>query len=155
MVFKLSGVADPSRPTALLATAGYDIQRVWRLVHWCEPDRLMVGVQEGGRFERNKDVMRSAEKEFVKERGWDVFRLNAFERGFGEVEISKQLEGIASTHNVILASMGPKLTALSLYRIQQRCENVGLVYASAGQYNEAYSKGIGELYSCRIGDGED
>lgn len=156
MAFKLSGLADPSKRTALLVTTGYDIQRVWRLVHWCEPDRLMVGVQEGGRFERSKDVMRDAQREFGKTEGWDVFGLNAFADDFGESKIVDRLRSVASTHNVILASMGVKLTALPLYKIQQRDDNMGLVYAPAGEYSVSYSKGIGEVYSCRImGAGEE
>lgn len=150
MAFKLSGMADPSKATALLVTEGFDEQRVWRLVNWCEPDRLMVGVQEGGRFKRNEDVMRNALREFTREPGWDVFKLDAFGPRFGEVEILEQLGGVSDTHNVILASMGPKLTALALYRIQRRYEDMGLVYAPAGQYNKTYSRGIGEFYSCRM-----
>ena len=155
MVFKLSGVADPSRSTALLVTAGYDTQRVWRLINWCEPDRLMVGIQEGERFRRNTDIMRSAEEEFGKKLGCSVFKVNAFGDRFGEDEIAQQVDGVVRTHNVVLASMGPKLTALSLYRVQRRYENVGLVYAPAGQYNHEYSRGIGDFYSCCMGDGDD
>ena len=150
MAFKLSGLADPSKRTALLVTTGYDIQRVWRLVHWCEPERLMVGVQEGGRFERSKDVMRDARHEFGKIEGWEVFGLDAFAEDFGESKIVDRLESVSNTHNVMLASMGVKLTALPLYRIQQRNDSMGLVYAPAGEYSESYSKGIGEFYSCRI-----
>ena len=36
MAFKLSGVAEPSRATALVITIGYDLARVQRLVRWCE-----------------------------------------------------------------------------------------------------------------------
>lgn len=150
MAFKLSGLADPSKRTALLVTTGYDIQRVWRLVHWCEPERLMVGVQKGGRFERSKDVMRDARQEFGKTAGWEVFGLDAFSDDFGESKIVDRLETVSKTHNVMLASMGVKLTALSLYKIQQRDDSMGLVYAPAGEYSESYSKGIGEFYSCRI-----
>ena len=150
MAFKLSGIADPSKRTALLITAGYDIQRVRRLVNWCEPEILMVGIQEGGRFSRNEDVMRSAEAELTKNVGCNVFKLDAFGDSFGEVEIVDELKQVTDTHNVILASMGPKLTALSLYRVQRTNQNIGLVYAPAGQYNENYSRGIGRLYSCRI-----
>ena len=151
MAFKLSGIADPSRRTALLITAGYDIQRVRRLVNWCEPERLMVGVQEGGRFSRNEDAMRIAEAELTKHAGCSTFKLDAFGESFGEVEIVNELRKVIDSHNVILASMGPKLSALSLYRIQRTHENVGLVYAPAGQYNEKYSRGIGQLYSRRMG----
>lgn len=151
MAFKLSGLADPSKRTALLVTTGYDIQRVWRLVHWCEPDRLMVGVQEGGPFaERSKDVMEEAEREFGKKAGGEVFGVDAFADDFGESVIADRLSRVKTTHNVVLASMGVKLTALPLYKIQQRDERMGLVYAPAGEYSKSYSEGVGRFYSSRV-----
>ena len=37
LVYKLSGMSLPAKKTALLVTAGFDLQRAVRLIEWCEP----------------------------------------------------------------------------------------------------------------------
>lgn len=145
LVYKLSGIASPSAKTVLIVTAGYDLQRVKRLLNWYEPNKSMIGVQSESKFRRNDEAM--AEYNILeKEYDCEIFELNAFSEDFGMEVIREKLEGIDSSSNIIMGSLGPKLTAITLYKIQRQKQEIGLVYAPSNQFNENYSTGIGQCF---------
>jgi hypothetical protein len=146
LVYKLSGVARPSARTALVVTAGFDLQRIKRIVNWCEPSRLMVGVQRLSRFARNQSVMEESRTVLSKEYDCEFFELDAYSADRGSGAIRGALDRIGSSYNVLMASLGPKLTAVSLYRIQRARAEHGLVYAPANQYSPDYSTGLGQRF---------
>ena len=43
LVYKLSGLALPSARTILVVIAGFDLQRIKRLINWYEPVKLTIG----------------------------------------------------------------------------------------------------------------
>jgi len=43
-----------------------------------------------------------------------------------------------------MASLGPKLSAVALYRLHKKYPQTGLVYAPAKEFNPQYSYGITE-----------
>jgi len=145
LVYKLSGIASPSAKTVLIVTAGYDLQRVKRLLNWYEPNKSMIGVQSESRFRRNDEAM--AEYNILeKEYDCEIFELNAFSEDFGMEVIREKLEGIDSSYNIIMGSLGPKITAITLYKIQRQKQEIGLIYAPSNQFNENYSTGIGQCF---------
>ena len=142
-VYKLSGIVLPAAQTVLLVTVGYDLQRVKRLLDWYEPNKSMIGIQSESPFQRNEEVM--AEYRILKkEYDCDIFELDAFAGDFGMAIIKEKLESIDSSSNIIMGSLGPKLTAITLYKIQRQKKKIGLVYAPSNQFNQAYSSGIGD-----------
>ena len=144
-VYKLSGIALPSAKTVLFATVGYDLQRVKRLLDWYEPNKSIIGVQSESQFQGNDEAM--AEYEILeKEYNCEKFELDAFAEGGGMVVIQEVLESLGSSHNIIMSSLGPKLTAITLYKLQRQSEKIGLVYAPSNQFNENYSTGIGKCF---------
>lgn len=144
-VFKLSGISFPSSQTVLLVTAGYDYQRVRRLLTWYEPHKSMIGIQSGTQFERNSETM--AEYEILKkEYNCVVFEIDAFANDFGISAIREMTESIETSSNIVMSSLGPKLSAISLYKLQREKKNIGLVYAPSNQFNKNYSRGIGRSY---------
>ena len=148
-VYKLSGVALPAAKTALIVTVGYDPQRVRRLLNWCEPVKSLIGVQSGSYFPRNEEAM--AEYEILeKEYNCEIFELDAFADDFGLIQITEKLETLGSSYNIIMGSLGPKLTAITLYKLQRQRDNIGLVYAPSNQFNENYSTGIGKCFQGTI-----
>lgn len=152
LVHKLSGIALSGSKTALLLVVGYDIQRVWRLVRFFEPSRLMMGLQQGSRFAANEDFMMQYAKEFPVTEACSTFQLDAFAQDHGLSCIQTALQAVDEDYNVILGSLGPKLTAVSLYRIQRQSREMGLVYAPAHEFNPNYSQGIGSSYQGVLGD---
>ena len=147
LVYKLSGLASPSAKTALLVTVGFDIQRVKRLVNWYEPAKLLVGIQSASPFERNNTTMpdyrNTLEKEYKKECDCETFELDAFAKDQAMGAIQEKLEQLDSSYNVIMSCLGPKLTAITLYRLQRENEKRGLVYAPSNEFSHEYSRGIG------------
>jgi len=146
LVYKLSGTALPSAKTALLITAGFDLQRVRRLINWFEPKKLMIGIQTATQFERNRTAMVEYRQMLQKESDCDIFELDAFGEDRGMAAIERQLQNIESSYNIIMSSLGPKLTAITLYKIRRNRDNIGLVYTPSKQYNKNYSHGTGHRY---------
>ena len=150
LVYKLSGEALPAAKTALLATVGFDLQRVKRLISWCEPARIMIGVQVESQFRRNNETMgdyrETLQKEYDKEYDCDIFELDAYAEDRGMKAIQEALERLDSSYNVIMSSLGPKLTAVTLFKLQRQRPERGLVYAPSNQFNENYSSGIGQCF---------
>lgn len=145
LIYKLSGIASPSAKTVLIATLGYDLQRLRRLLNWYEPNKSMIGVQSESKFRRNDEAM--AEYNILeKEHECEIFELNAFSEDCGMEVIKEKLEGIDPSYNIIMGSLGPKLTAITLYKIQRQRQEIGLVYAPSNQFNENYSTGIGQCF---------
>lgn len=146
LVYKLSGIALPSAKTALLITVGFDLQRVKRLINWYEPNKLMIGIQITSQFERNDPTMMEYRETLKKEYDCEIFELDAFAKDRGMTAIRKVLEPLDSSYNIIMSSLGPKLTAITLYQLQRQNEEIGLVYAPSNQYNPDYSIGIGKCF---------
>ena len=150
LVYKLSGIAMPAAKTALLATVGFDLQRVKRLISWCEPARIMIGVQVESQFRRNNETMKdyreALQKEYDKEYDCEIFELDAYAEDRGMKAIQDAVGRLDSSYNVIMSSLGPKLTAVTLFKLQRQRLERGLVYAPSNQFNEDYSKGIGQCF---------
>ena len=150
LVYKLSGLSGASLRTALLVTVGFDFQRVKRLVNWFEPAKLVVGFQSRSQFARNDVLMAEyraqLEREYVKECDCESFELDAFGEDSGLDAIRRKLEELDARFNVIMGSLGPKLTAVSLFKLQRARQERGLVYAPASQFSSEYSFGIGKQY---------
>lgn len=149
LVYKLSGIAAPSVKTALLIIVGFDPQRAERLISWCEPAKLMIGIQNPSRFERNEEAMKDYDeiiKKFGGEYDCDIFELDAYAEDRGMAVVERMLKPLDCSYNVIMSSLGPKLTAITLYRLQRKQQNRGLVYAPSNEFNQEYSIGIGECF---------
>ena len=147
LVYKLSGIAEPSYKTALLVTVGFDAPRAERLISWYEPAKLMIGVQGTSYFPRNEEEMAIYHEkidEYNKNHDCKIFELDAFAEDRGMAAVQEVLEPLGSSYNIIMSSLGPKLTAITLYKLQRQREEIGLVYAPSNQFNENYSTGIGE-----------
>ena len=147
LVYKLSGISQqPPAKTALLVTTGFDLQRVKRLISWYEPAKLVIGIQSESHFPRNNTTIANYREIFKKEYDCKIFELDAFAEDRGTVAIQEVLEELGSSYNVIMSSLGPKLTAITLYKLQREKQEIGLVYAPSNQFNQKYSSGIGKCF---------
>ena len=146
LVYKLSGLAYPGAKTALLVTAGFDYERTKRLIDWYEPGKLIVGVQSPSIFPQNDHVEQNYVGRLERESDVVIFQVDAFSEGRGIKEIREQLDTLDGSYNIVMSSLGPKLTSVTLYRLQRMREEIGLVYAPSREYNEEYSCGLGRSY---------
>lgn len=149
LVYKLSGIADPSAKTALLVTVGFDPSRAERLISLYEPTKLMLGVQHPSHFSQNEKAVKTYNEiidKYKKEYGCERFELDAFAEDRGMSAIRDVLDQLGSSYNIIMSSLGPKPTAITLYKLQRQRQEIGLVYAPSNQFNEKYSSGIGSCF---------
>lgn len=150
LVYKLSGIAeDPSAKTALLVTVGFDPSRAERLISLYEPTKLMLGVQHPSHFPQNEKAVKTYNEiidKYKKEYGCERFELDAFAEDRGMSAIRDVLDQLGSSYNTIMSSLGPKPTAITLYKLQRQRQEIGLVYAPSNQFNENYSSGIGSCF---------
>lgn len=147
IVYKLSGEVGPTDSTTLVLILGYDIQRAKRLIRWYAPERIILGVQVGDRFERNQDLMQRQREELTEQYDGFSFELDAFAEDRGHGAICKAVRDVSEHENVIMSSLGPKLTSVSIYEVQREFSRFGLAYTPANEFSDDYSSGIGLTYT--------
>ena len=154
LVYKLSGVATLGRPICLIITTGFDPDRTRHLMWYYEPRTTLLGVQSGNQFdnqkqniERHKDALNEEYAEF------DVteFPLDAYSEDHGESQLAHQIEQRYKTHNIVMTSLGPKLSAVALFRLHIKFPETALSYTPSHEFNRKYSTGISHSYSGVIG----
>ena len=146
LVHKLSGIASPQFKTVLLLAVGYDSQRVSQLIKFFEPSKLLLGLQSDSPFPDNEPIMARYVDDLRGGERFETFSVDAFQIDHGYGTFEEKLQEVVSQSNVILGSLGPKLSAVALYRIRQRWPQIALVYAPANEFNMEYSRGIGSLF---------
>lgn len=149
IVYKLGGEMEIGVKTSLFILAGYDQQRIYNLINWYDPDKVLLGIHKNDSMfcERTIDKTKLADTKVLIEQ----FEYNALESDFGFAEIQKKHRSFfESDRNILLASLGPKSSAIPLYKINREYSNTALVYIPSQDYNPNYSRGIGEQYMCSL-----
>ena len=141
LVYKMSGLSKLGARTVLMVLAGYDVDRVRQLRLFFEPAVTLLGLQEP---DRDTARMEQHGKRFGSDPTVELFKLNAFAEDHGQSAVEAQVKPHIASHNVIMSSLGPKLSAVSLYRIHRMYPEIGLAYAPSREFNKEYSTGIGE-----------
>lgn len=144
LVYKMSGLSRIGSRTALLILAGYDVDRVKHLVNRFEPAITLLGLQKDSVDEANKERMEAQQKAFSDSTAATQFWLDAYSGDHGQEDIAKVIAPYVGKYNILMASMGPKLSAVALYELHRKNESLGLVYLPSREFNPAYSHGIGE-----------
>ncbi len=144
LVYKLSGEARLGAATALVVLTGYDIDRVQQLIRFFEPDRTFLGLQVGDQFQsavRNADKHR---EQYRDERGVEFFEIDAYGPDHGHRVIEQRVKELSAERDIVLASLGPKLSAVALYKVKKKWSHTALAYAPSRDFNRDYSHGISE-----------
>lgn len=146
LVYRMSGISRLDRRTCLLVIPGYDFERMQQLRAFYEPAVTLIGLQSGAGDSRNEERMKKLRARYENEHGVRLFTLNAYGSDHGQATIESEIAGVSDTHNIIVSSLGPKLSAVSLYRIHRNNPDVGLTYAPSKEFNQEYSRGIADRY---------
>ena len=148
IVPKLGGLPVLDRPTTLLIVSGYDGDRSEQFIASYEPQQSLILYQEfpDGVNAENREKNEGRHKERFGNRGANIALsgINCYEADWGFQVILDAATELTKGANLILASLGPKTSAVSLYRVHRRLDESSLVYAPCRSYNESYSTGIGE-----------
>jgi len=143
IVYKMGGIAKLGVPTKLVILTGYDVDRVHQLIDFFESETTFLGIQTGNQLDnQNRNIARH--QKFKNEIGVILFDVDAYsdDRGFAAIE--QQISGHAKHSNIIMSSLGPKLSAIALYKIHKQYPDTALAYAPSKEFNPKYSHGIGE-----------
>ncbi|QEG26648.1 hypothetical protein GobsT_13930 [Gemmata obscuriglobus] len=144
LVYKLSGEARLGCPTTLIVLTGYDVRRTEQLIRFYEPKTAFLGIQTGSQYgnqSKNTDVHAPL---ICPDGSVERFDVDAYSADRGLAAIRAKLEGCIDDSNVVLSSLGPKLSAVALFQLHQAFPQVALAYAPSQEYNIDYSSGIGE-----------
>lgn len=144
LAFKMSGLSKLDFRTGLVVLAGYDVDRVKHLIGTFEPSITLLGLQKDSVDPQNRHRMLEQRNAFEKNSSVRVFELDAYAIDHGVQAVQDAIGTLPSDHNILMTSMGPKLSAIALFRMHWENESLGLVYLPANEFNRDYSHGIGE-----------
>jgi hypothetical protein len=142
---KLSGLSDISKKTFLIIVTGYDYARAEQICNYFEPDKVCFAIQSGQQF-NNTSLNSKAHESLIEEVGALTIDIDCYGDDCGEKQLSKIIEEYISTHNLILASLGPKQSAVALFRLAMKHPEIALCYAPSKKINMQYSLGCGDGY---------
>lgn len=147
LLFKHSGIYKMGKPTALLILTGFDPERTRQLVRYYEPQKVILGLQEGTQFFNHElnNIMnhKTACVGLIDIDNICDFKFSAYSEDNGFSIIDSQLEPLLEEYNVIVSSQGPKLSAIALYKCFLKHEEIALSYVPCKEYNNRYCEGIG------------
>ncbi|MDR1896192.1 MAG: hypothetical protein LBR10_05325 [Prevotellaceae bacterium] len=133
LLFKHSGIVEFGKPTTLFVLTGYDEDRVIQLVNYYEPQNVIVG-------ECNQ---RSSCEYGIKP---EVFNIDEYDATWGYDIIESKIKNILESSNLIVASLGPKTGAISVYQCFMKYPQIALAYVPCKEFNIDYCSGIGEEF---------
>ena len=139
LVLKRSGIVYPDKLTCVVAISGFDIGRLNQLVSYYEPVRVEIARQTGASYD---NVDRNAPGLSEYTRHANIFEFDSFDLSGKSHQILKQhIEPLLEDYNVLLASLGPKLSSVIAFEITEQIPSVALVYIPSNSYSKEYSKG--------------
>lgn len=146
---KLSGLSDISKKTFLIIVTGYDPARAEQICNYFEPEKICFAIQTGKQFD-NALLNSKAHKSLAEDVDALTIDIDCYGKDCGEEQLSKMIEEHISTHNLILASLGPKQSAVALFRLSMMYPEIALCYAPSKKINMEYSFGCGDSYRGRV-----
>lgn len=151
LLLKHSGIYDLGKETALLIITGFDEERTKYMLNKYEPKKVYLFIQTGTQFDNSDRNNAETHKKICKEYGLHeediiLMSIDAYSNdlGFNVIEsaINKETES-----NIILASFGPKPSAIAVYRSYMQHPEIALCYLPCNEYNQQYCQGIGDSVS--------
>lgn len=150
LVFKLSGISKLGASTVLVIFGGYDIPRVRQLLAFFEPEHAIVCIPPDvpGKSQAVKED--DWRKEFANSSVVQLVELNAFDNDAVFTSLEPFVQRYRETNNLVLSSLGPKLSAIALFLLQRKYPDIALCYTPSGEVNLEYSKGLRETISVNL-----
>jgi hypothetical protein len=144
LLYRLAGIQHIGRPTALVVQTGYDVERVKQLARFYEPEKLLLGLQTGEQFENTRRNREKHKNAFRKHNDAKMFDVDGYSLNGNFNTFVKFTKPLLENYNVILSSLGPKVGALSLFKVKQKLPDVAMTYTPSNEFNRDYSSGIGD-----------
>lgn len=143
LLFKHSGVSEFGKDTALIILTGFDSERTGQLVLHYEPTLTVLGIQQGVQYQ---NTSRNSPQHHIDqckgETTIKMFDFDAYEPEHGLLALKKAIVPLLADYNVVISSLGPKLSAISVYKLHSEFPSLALTYVPTKEYNLVYSHGI-------------
>lgn len=141
-VYKLSGVCKLGLPTTLVILSGFDVERAKQLVRFYEPEALIIGLQVGSQYENLKRNRSKHKDGFSRNKEIKWFDVDGFflEKSMDALETC--IGEIVNKSNVILTSLGPKISSLAILKYHLKHPQTSIAYAPSNEFNKDYSHGF-------------
>lgn len=149
LLLKHSGIIELGKPQCVVIITGFDEERTRQIVSKFEPQKVVLCIQKGEQFDNNNRNETSKHKLICKNIGVpDIssIEIDCYGADFGKKAINDLLLSL-SAYNVIVASFGPKPSAIGVYMSFKEHPEIALCYVPCKEYNKEYCKGIGGLYT--------
>jgi len=146
LVYKLSGEVKMGMPTKILILTGYDVDRIRHLIQFFEPQCVFLGLQTGDQLSNQLMNVKKTKEAFSREQNYKWFDVNAYENDRGFKTIKKELSQHLKGSNIVLSSLGPKLSAIALYNLHKLYPQTCLTYTPSNEFNRRYSSGLGRSH---------
>jgi len=114
------------------------------MVQFFEPRLLVVGLQLGEQYENDERNYRRGERLDQLIRNIKTFEIDAYSTDHGFSAIVEQVKPLLPDYNIVAASLGPKTSAIAMFRVIAEFPEIALAYAPSRQFNIGYSSGIGD-----------
>jgi hypothetical protein len=144
LVYQHSGVSEFGRYTCLLLVSGFDTDRAAQLIQFFEPRSVIIGLQVGSQYENQAKNVSLARGLLDRTPNVRFFDMDAYSSDHGLAAMEAAIVGQLGHYNIVAASLGPKPSAVALYRLHCKHPEIALTYAPSRQFNMKYSEGIGE-----------
>lgn len=146
LLFKHSGIVSMEKQTLLVVVTGFDMERTKQLIYFYNPSKVILLIQKPNKFDsniRNSPQIHADEctKMGVKT---EYKMIDNYGDDWGYEIIEKVISDNLPNYNIIVSSLGPKLSAVSVYRAYLKHPEIALTYIPCKEYNVNYCEGIGD-----------
>ena len=149
LLLKHSGIIELGKPQCVVIITGFDEERTRQIVSKFEPQKVVLCIQKGEQFDninRNETSKHELICENIGVPDISSIEIDCYGADFGKKTIDNLLSSL-SDYNVILASFGPKPSAIGVYMSYKEHPEIALCYVPCKEYNKEYCKGIDNLYT--------
>lgn len=151
LLLKHSGIIEFGKQQCVVIVTGFDIERTRQIISKFEPQKVVLCIQKGQQFDnanrngvnQHELICRNAGVSNVTS-----IEIDSYGEDFGKNAINNVISSL-SDYNVIIASFGPKPSAIGVYMAYQEHTEVALCYVPCKEYNKDYCYGIGNLYTMK------
>ena len=152
LLYKHSGIVSIEKKTLLVIITGFDVERTKQLVYFYNPSKVVLLIQKPNRLDnnvRNTSLLHGDECEKMGVRT-NVNLIDCYGEDWGYEVIEKVVADNLNDYNIVVSSLGPKLSAISVYRTFIKHPEIALTYIPCREYNENYCEGIGDTFESVI-----
>lgn len=152
LLFKHSGIVSIEKPTLLVIVTGFDLERTKQLVYFYNPSKVILLVQEPNKFDANKRNSPQVHADECARMGvkTEYMLIDSYGDDWGFGIIEKVVSDNLANYNIIVSSLGPKLSAVSIYKTYLMHPEIALTYIPCKEYNVNYCEGIGDSCESKI-----